>query len=165
MSPELDQKNVQESEMNQQIQSILAHGEKDYTKDKSTLSPDDEKYSHGFSFAALSFSVIYFYAMGDKLFALISLVGGVFFPPTLFILPFFARARAWRMRKWYDFSEYKKIQKMWDAVGLYGIILLILVFYLSFQFFVMPLFQNLTSSLGTTDLNNVVNNANELLNQ
>jgi len=165
MAPDPDRKKIEEIEMDQQIQSILTHGEKESAQDKLVLSPEDEKYLHGFSFAALSFSAIYFYAMGDKLFALASVVGGVFFPPTLFILPFFARVRAWRMRKWYDFSEYKKIQKMWDAAGLYGIILLVLVFYLSFQFFVIPLFHNLTNSLGTTDLNNVIQNANELLNQ
>jgi len=164
MLPELDKKNIQDSEMDQQIQSILAHGETENTQGNLVLSQEDEKYLHQFSFAAMSFSTIYFWAMGDKLFAIASLIGGVVFPPILFVLPFFSRARAWQMRQWYDFIEFKKIQKMWDAAAIYGLILLVLVFYLSYQFFLLPFFQNLMSNFGQNDINGLMETVNDLTN-
>ncbi|MEI7792537.1 MAG: hypothetical protein WCI57_03590 [Candidatus Berkelbacteria bacterium] len=154
---------VQDEEMKRQVQSILGHSNED-NPTRTALSLDDEKYLHQFSFAAMSFSTIYFWAMGDKVFAVASLIGGALFPPLLFVLPFFARARAWQMRQWYDFIEFKKIQKMWDAAAIYGLILLILIFYLSFQFFLLPLFQNFTSTLGQTDVNGLMETVNDLTN-
>jgi len=164
MKSEFDQKNIQDSEMDQQIQSILTHGEVENTQGNRVLSQDDDKYLHHFSFAAMSFSTIYFWAMGDKLFAIISLVGGAIFPPILFILPFLARSRSWRIRQWYDFIEFKKIQKMWDAAAIYGLVLLVLLFYLSYQFFLLPLLQNLMSNFGQTDVNGLMETVNDLTN-
>lgn len=155
--------NEKNDEMKRQVQSILEH--KDGTNPvKISLSEDDEKYLCKFSFAAMSFSTIYFWAMGDKQFAMISLVGGAIFPPILFILPFLARARSWKLRQWYDFAEFRKIQKIWDSAAIYGLILLVVIIYLSFQFILLPLFQSLMSSFGQTDISGLMETVNELTN-
>lgn len=66
--------------------------------------------------------------------------------PLIFILPFFARQRAWEHHYWESFDEFYAKQQAWDRSGKYGAIAAIIL--LALLFF---LFMHLLSSLGGPD--------------
>lgn len=96
---------------------------------------DQEKFMSQYSFAALVYGPIYFFAMNDWFFAILSLTGSILFFPIIFLLPIFARRRAWANKKWFNLNDFIRLQKVWDKAGIYGAVLLLVVFYCSFLFF------------------------------
>ncbi|MBU6389776.1 hypothetical protein KGQ71_04670 [Patescibacteria group bacterium] len=70
--------------------------------------------------------------MGDTAFALWSVLAALVFFPVLFILPVFARKRAWRKRAWFNFAEFEQVQRKWDIAGIiFLIVSLILLYWLT----------------------------------
>lgn len=145
----------------QRLSEIVAK-EKGY---ETAMSPfEQEKFLKGFSIGALVYGPVYFALMGDSLLSWISVIGSLFFPPIALVLPFFSRRRAWQKRKWLDFAEFKFVQKKWDMAGIYGFIILILVFYLSIQFVILPLVNSMIPASTTTDsLQQEVNDLQDLM--
>ncbi|MCX6808682.1 MAG: hypothetical protein NTW50_03375 [Candidatus Berkelbacteria bacterium] len=107
------------------------------------------KYLRQFSFGAFVFGPIYFIAMADWPLLAASIVGGIFFP-IIFILPFFARANAWRRRKWISFGHFQQNQKAWDKAGVYSFALLAILYILA-SYFLIKYIEGLIPS--GTDLN------------
>jgi len=86
------------------------------------LTPEEQaKFIHRYSFAALIWQFIYYFAMGDGLLAWLSIFCSVvfIFSPLLLILPFWARRRAYDSHEWSGFPEYYSVQKKWDRSAVY----------------------------------------------
>jgi len=119
-------------ELDARINNIIA---KEEGYDEPELSQEDrERYLKKYSFGALVFSAIYFGYMKDKIFLWLSIVLGIIFFPVLFILPFFARKRAWRMRQWRSFNHFRAVQKKWEKAAVYGAVIFVAVFFISLYF-------------------------------
>lgn len=122
---------------------------------RNATSPEEqEKYLKGYSWSALVYNVFYFFAMRDWLFVGISIVCSIviYLIPVLFILPFFARRRAWEKRGWKDYAEFSETQKQWDRSSIYGIVVLVLVILIGGY-----LLSTLVKGFSASDLQNNVN--------
>jgi hypothetical protein len=114
-------------------------------------SPEEmERYLRGYSFGALVWSFFYFRAVKDNLFVWLSVIFSFTIFPALFVLPVFARRRAWAMGGWLNFNDFQNTQKKWDKTAVYGGILLIILSYVflrqSASVFQSLLKQNSTST-------------------
>jgi len=107
-------------ELEKRIDNIIAESEGVSTKEVSFAQ--QSKFSGGFSLGALVFGVFYFAVMKDRLYTILSVVFSLLFPPLLIALALNARRRAWESRKWINYNEFMKNQKLWDRAGLYGIV-------------------------------------------
>lgn len=127
------------------------------------LNPDDEdKFRRNYSLAALVFGPVYFAAMNDGFFTALSILFSLTFFPLLFILPFYARNRAWKLHRWSDIGTFIKIQKMWDKFALYFSILSVIVIILAFKFVALPLIQSAMTTLNGAGLNDLKQNYQQL---
>ena len=106
----------------------------------SAVSPET-----GFSVAALAYGPVYFWAMGDKPFAFLSLVCMVviWLAPGIIVLAFLARRRAWESKPWRNVIEFNAAQKRWDQSAWFVLIITVVALVLSYHY-LKPL---LTSSL------------------
>lgn len=103
----------------------------------------------GFSWAGLVYGPIYYWAMKDSLFGIVSLLACLFLYtfPLLIPMAFFARKRAWEHKKWANEDEFWRVQKSWDRSAIVlGVITLIALIFISKYILSM-----LSSAFGTTD--------------
>jgi hypothetical protein len=134
---------------------------KEIAKETGVIELDaiaQEKYCRGFSVGAFSLGPIYFGAMGDWPLLVLALLGGIVFPPIVFILPFFARKRAYTIRKWSSFGHFQQNQKLWDRIGWICLALAILLVWAMLYF----LSVYLESVFSGTDLNLLKENLQNL---
>ena len=123
----------------------------------SNLSPEQQRaYVNRYSFGALVFNFIYYFAMEDSPLAWLSLFCTIFFVflPVIFILPLFARRRAWARRQWLNFDHFHTTQKQWDRWGWSMLIFTIALIGLSLWIIgpmILRSVQNLTGQSGTTN--------------
>ena len=114
----------------------------------------------GFSLAAVILGPVYYFAMKDWLFLCLSALCCLILIsiPLLIPLAFMARSRAWKLQTWSSPSEFFSIQKQWDRsaliIGLIGLGL--------FYFVSQSIFNSLSSTFGTTDVNQILNQVQAL---
>jgi hypothetical protein len=144
-------------EVEKRIDNIIAESEGISTKEVS--SADQNKFRGGFSLGALVFGVFYFAIMKDRLYTILSIVFSLLFPPLLIALALNARRRAWESRKWINYNEFMKNQKLWDRAGLYGIVVSAILSWFVLQY-IYSLISGLIPSGGANvgQLNEIKNN-------
>lgn len=144
-------------EVEKKINNIIAQSEGISTTE---VSPSDQsKFSGGFSLGALVFGVFYFALMKDRLYTILSVVFSLLFPPLLIALALNARRRAWESRKWINYNDFMKNQKLWDRAGLYGIVVSAILSWFVLQY-IYSLISGLIPSGGASvgQLNEIKNN-------
>ncbi|MFA5927156.1 MAG: hypothetical protein WCT32_00350 [Patescibacteria group bacterium] len=102
----------------------------------------NEKFLHGYSMGALTYSAVYFFAMSDSFFSWLSIISALVFFPALLILPFFARRRAWQNHHWQSYTEFEHTQKSWDRAGWYGLITTFALLYFAYRFAYAPVLRS-----------------------
>jgi len=108
----------------------------------SSTSPETGR----FSMAALAYGPIYFWKMGDTVFAILSVIFAIsiYLVPGLIVLAFLARRRAWEIGHWKSVVEFNAVQKRWDTTANYMLAVTVLLIVILYKI-AKPL---LTSSLG-----------------
>jgi hypothetical protein len=103
----------------------------------------------GFSWAGLIYGPVYYAAMKDWSFAVISLLASIFFYtiPLLIPLAFFARKRAWQYRDWEGEEQFWQAQRQWDKSALVIGIVLVISLYVVAHYII----GTLSATFGTTD--------------
>jgi hypothetical protein len=92
--------------------------------------------------------------MKDKVFFWVSIVFGVLFFPVLFILPIYARRRAWKLREWRSFSQFKSVQEKWDRASVYGLIIFVILIF-GAVYCEVKILSNFMNSSGLNNLNDI----------
>ncbi len=108
----------------------LEEAMRQYGITKDATSPEQQgRYLRRYSPAALIFSVFYFAAMKDWLFAIASIICSVTIVllPGLLILPIFARRRAYGYKNWASFEEFQEVQISWDKSAIYSLVVLVIL--------------------------------------
>jgi hypothetical protein len=105
----------------------------------------------GFSWAALLYGPVYYFAMKDWLFVVLSALASlvVVTVPALIPLAFLARKRAWKLKKWDSEEQFWQVQQSWDRSAIVGGVLSIIVLYFLSRY----VFSVLSTTFGTTDSN------------
>jgi|GEM_PF-6423545 len=103
----------------------------------------------GFSWAGLVYGPVYYFAMKDWLFMILSTIASVsvYAIPALIPLAFFARKRAWQKKTWEGEEQFWKVQHQWDKSAIVGGILSIIVLYFVGHYVLSTLY----TAFGTTD--------------
>jgi|GEM_PF-5644914 len=130
---------------------------------KATEDAAAEKFRRGYSWAAAVFGPVYFWAMGDWLFTILSVLFALTLFPLLLILPFWARNRVWKSHQWGGPIPFIKAQEFWDKMALYFLIFSVIIIVLLFKFVAMPFLNSLMSNTSVTNLNDTVKSYRELL--
>lgn len=120
------------------------------------LTPDEQTaFSHRYSFAALIWQFVYYFAMGDTLMAWLSIICSVVFilAPLLLIFPIWARRRAYQSKNWSGFSEFYHAQKKWDRSALYLLIVSVILLLITFWLLGPILLNAIQAVTGSTDAN------------
>ena len=127
------------------------------TRPDPGLSPNEQsRFIHRYSFAALVWQFVYYFAMGDNLLAWLSIICSVIFvfAPLLLVFPIWARRRAYDSGKFTVFSDYHSAQKKWDRSALYLTLITLVLGLLSIWVFGPALLNAIhTVTGGSTDPN------------
>ena len=155
----MDEQNNIEAKIDEALKAAIAQS----AGETPILPEEEEKFRRSYSWAAAIFGPVYFWAMGDWVFTVLSVLFALTLFPLLFILPFWARNRAWKSRTWADPVSFIRVQELWDKMALYFMILTVVIGIVLFKYVAIPFLQNLMSNFGSTNLNDTVKNYQELL--
>lgn len=151
--------NIEQSEIDKKMNEIIAENE---GYQEVELSPEEqEKYLSKYSVSALVCSAIYFWYMKDKVFFWVSILASILFFPVLFILPVSARRRAWKMREWRSFSQFKSMQDKWDKFSVYGAIIFVALFFCA-AYYEIKIISTFMNSSGLNNMNDIEQFQNDL---
>jgi len=144
--------NIEQSKIDKKMSEVIAENEG--YQEVELSSQEQEAHLSKYSFSALVCSAIYFWYMKDKVFFWVSIVFGVLFFPVLFILPIYARRRAWKLREWRSFSQFKSVQEKWDRASVYGLIIFVILIF-GAVYCEVKILSNFMNSSGLNNLNDI----------
>lgn len=156
----------QMNQNNQQIDQIFHQAVAKNKGYEIGVFSEEEKarYLNGFSMGAFIFGLFYFWNMRDRLLFWLSFLGNLFVPIVILILPFFARRRAYELRQFEDFSEFKYVQSRWDTAGWIGLLLIIISFIIVLYYIWLIISQSsLFASYSVFDIPGIYKSLQELL--